>query len=193
MRLSTQGAYSVTLLKHSKQICKKILDELKIIVNKDLSISDLKNFKITDGTAGNGGDSITFCRIFKHVNSVEKDQLEFNFLRHNVNRLGLQNITLICDTVLNQLDLLDQDVLYLDPPWGGKNYKSQDTVDLFLDNVPLAWIVAKCFRLELTVLIAIKIPENFNLAGFTYDLNELFKCTIKNHYIDKYNLLLIHR
>src|SRR5271170_4027056 len=111
MKLSKQGEYSVTLLKHSKQICKRILDELKNVLDEDLSQDSLRRFIITDGTAGNGGDSITFTRMFKHVYSVEKDIDEFNILQHNVKRLGLKNITMIHDSILNQFNKIRQQIL----------------------------------------------------------------------------------
>ena len=40
---------------------------------------------------------------------------------------------------------LKQDVVFIDPPWGGKNYKSKKNLDLFLSNINIIKILNNKF------------------------------------------------
>lgn len=64
---------------------------------------------------------------------------------------------------LDVMEGLVQDVVFLDPPWGGMGYVEGDKLDLGLGGVPLAEI---CERLKSRCrYIALKLPLNFNLEG----------------------------
>jgi RNA cap guanine-N2 methyltransferase len=96
---------------------------------------------ITDCTACVGGNAINFAKHFDHVNAIELDAIRAGYLQHNV--------TLICGRhaprvgvhhgdALVKVKTLQQDVLFFDPPWGGKVYESNSTVDLFLSGKSLS-------------------------------------------------------
>ena len=61
---------------------------------------------------------------------------------------------------------INQNVIYFDPPWGGPQYKTQRTVVLKLDNVPLSQIIWHILWDNLADYIFIKAPKNVNLDHF---------------------------
>ena len=155
MRLSEQGKYSATAQRFSKQICQRIQENY---------YSNISNAVITDACAGNGGDTIVFSKKFKHVNSIEKDLNEFEYLKGNVKFLKLKNVTLINNSCLKTS--LEQDIIYFDPPWGGPNYKNHNVVDLFLDGQNINDIVLQLINKCTVKLIVLKVPHNFGLKEF---------------------------
>jgi hypothetical protein len=64
---------------------------------------------------------------------------------------------------------LKQDIIYLDPPWGGKDYKYKKSVDLNIGNLSLKNIVNKIINKKLSRYIFIKVPFNCNINGIKID------------------------
>ncbi|CAI5728076.1 unnamed protein product [Hyaloperonospora brassicae] len=120
---------------------------------------------VTDGTACVGGNVLSFCDFFTHVNAVENDFTRVEMLRHNLQVLNKTNATCMHANYLDVMLELQQDVVFLDPPWGGPEYKDLDEVDLFLGGFPLHEI---CTQLQAhTKCVVLKVPSNFNDAKFT--------------------------
>ena len=82
--LSDKGIYSIT----------KPLDALWIMDCKK-SIPNIGELTITDSTAGLGGNTISFAKEFKFVNSVEINDIHFCVLKNNTEILDIENIKLI--------------------------------------------------------------------------------------------------
>jgi 16S rRNA G966 N2-methylase RsmD len=88
---------------------------------------------ITDMTSCVGGNVISFSRFFKKVNAIEIDPLRFDMLKHNTETVvGATNVNFIngnaVELLLGQDDgtapqQFQQDILFMDPPWGGVDYK----------------------------------------------------------------------
>jgi hypothetical protein len=115
---------------------------------------------VTDGTACVGGNVLSFCDYFAHVNAVECDATRVQMLRHNLAVLGKDNATCIHASYLDVMLALTQDVVFLDPPWGGPEYKELAKVDLYLDDIPLHDI---CARLQgHAACVVLKVPSNFD-------------------------------
>lgn len=121
---------------------------------------------VTDGCAAAGGNVLSFAQHFRRVQAVELDPQRFSLLEHNVKALGLEDmVTTFKGDFLEKMHSLQQDVVFLDPPWGGKSYVENDMVDLSFGGVPLAEL---CERLKPHAhYIALKLPLNFNLEGLT--------------------------
>jgi predicted RNA methylase len=119
-----------------------------------------KNITITDATANNGGNTISFALTFKNVNSVEIDKKEYEILINNINVYKIKNIKTYNDDYLKIMDTLKQDVVFIDPPWGGKNYKKYKNLDLYLGKKFLLNVINslkdKCKA------IVCKVPFNYN-------------------------------
>lgn len=81
-------------------------------------------------------------------------------LNHNVNVYGLQNVTIYQDDYTKLASTLVQDVVFLDPPWGGVNYKKHKQIPLFLSKYPISYVVSKLLRDRVTLMV-LKVPINF--------------------------------
>lgn len=138
-------------------------DEFDEEVNSDAStVADVVKFPlvVTDGTACVGGNVLSFCDFFTRVIAVECDATRVAMLRHNLAVLRKTNAECVHASYLDVMLELEQDVVFLDPPWGGPEYKERANVDLFLDNVPLHDI---CARLKgHAQCVVLKVPSNFD-------------------------------
>jgi len=157
LQLTEVGKYSITWRDDAEQIIRK----MKKIVGS------LSTKHITDLNGGGGGDTITFGLYFKKVDSIELDKTTFDILKQNVELYDLPNVT------LHQGDSTkiynwNTDILYMDPPWGGPNYKLETNLDLFLG----PWRIDNYIK-HLTEQtwkpkhIFIKVPFNYNFDRFS--------------------------
>lgn len=109
-----------------------------------------KDAVLTDGCACCGGNAIAFAKRFKKVYAYELEQSRVDMLRNNVDVLGLRNVKVFCTdytaALQTQLDgkaasygddgCLPEpsEVVFFDPPWGGKNYGRSDSLPLHLSD-----------------------------------------------------------
>ncbi|CAI5705768.1 unnamed protein product [Peronospora effusa] len=138
---------------------------------------------VTDGTACIGGNVLSFCDFFMHVNAIENNATRVQMLRHNLQVLKKTNVKCIHANYLDVMLELQQDVVFLDPPWGGPEYKDLNKVDLFLGDVPLHEI---CTRLQSsTKCIILKVPSNFDDAKFSQQVpgNVIIRRDLKKMHI----------
>ncbi len=75
------------------------------------------------------------------------------------------NYELICgDSTSNYANnYANYDVYFIDPPWGGPDYKKQSNVELHLSNYKLEEFI---LTLPKDKLIVLKLPFNYNIDGF---------------------------
>ena len=111
LKYDEEGLWSISLPKDADEI--------------SLFIYGITGFNITifDGTAGIGGNVISFSRYFKKVVGVEIDTDRFNILKNNIDIFKINNVKLIngdCNDYFND----NYSVYFFDPPWGGKEYKN---------------------------------------------------------------------
>ena len=123
---------------------------------------------ITDATACVGGDTIRLCSVFKSVNAVEVSRERADMLTWNLGVMRLTNARVVCNSYVNVCTDLVQDAVYIDAPWGGPEYKSLRTVNLFLDDVPLSVVCQRVW--PFTTVIALKVPKNFGMGSFSEDI-----------------------
>jgi len=175
IRVTDIGLYSITKKNEAyfiSNLITKYFGENKII--------------ITDSTACCGGNTISFLlhpQIHK-VNSIEINDLHFDILRNNVNLYkNVNKVNLIKGNYLNYSRTLEQDVIFYDLPWGGRQYIEKEEINLGLINndglfVSMSAIINQMKdRAKLQVL---KIPLNF---AFTNFLKEIDYTKIKIHKI----------
>jgi 16S rRNA G966 N2-methylase RsmD len=176
-----EGLFSVSSKNVSKFICN--------IIKKYLRTTDYKDITITDATAGIGGNTISFMSNYGKVNAVEINETRFNYLKNNVNLYFTRdnlNVEFFNQDYLEIYKKLEQDIIFFDPPWGGKDYKSNDNINLFLSNNN---IISICNDLkDYTNLIVIKVPKNFNIKKFISDVNYKF---LHIHKLNKMDILVI--
>ena len=120
---------------------------------------------ITDATACIGGNTLEFARAFAHVHAVELDPTRASMLRHNLTLLHMEKGVTIYEADYCDLHpTLRQDVVFLDPPWGGKRYKHQECVRLYLSDRDVGDL---CGAILLhTPYVVVKVPCNFDVRHF---------------------------
>lgn len=197
LRLTPQGDYSHTPEKEADVISRIIMSYFP----KQLTYPP-----ITDGTAGSGGNTLNFARYFERVMSVEMSPYEFKFLTDNVSRLYQNNrasvdpsgrfgdkefrnrITLIKDDIVRIWDRLDTGIIFLDPPWGGPEYKHLANVNLFLSGQDICKIVKSMLSFRPRPMVVLKVPFNFddcNLRVLTREME--VRCDKYEIFRQKYN------
>lgn len=167
LRMTTQGEYSVSSINASKKLIK--------IITKYFRTTDIT---VTDGTGNNGADTIALAGVFYKVNSIELDQTNYAVLENNVKVYGLSNVKLYLGNTLDLLDKIKQDVIYIDAPWGGRDYKKLPSVRLKLGNMEISDIVKK-FRTK-AKLFVFKVPKNYDFNYF------IANSTVKSCFVQGY-------
>lgn len=121
---------------------------------------------ITDATACVGGNAYSFAQHFEKVYAFELDMTRARMLRHNMTLLGARNVVVqqgdAFDLCMNQY----QDVVFMDPPWGGPGYRKHTAIELYLSGHHIAELCEQIIRGGRARFIALKSPTNFNEADF---------------------------
>lgn len=163
-KLNEEGSFSMTKPFESLQIVNLMSS---FMVN--YSTQPLFEKIITDATACIGGDLIRFSKHFKHVNGIEIFKENYDILTHNVNFFGCTNVSLYNMDYLNIYDTIEQDIIYFDPQWGGKDYKMKKSVVLKVGNMELWKLLLNIKNLSLAKFVFIKAPVNVCLDNINYD------------------------
>ena len=153
---TTEAQYSITKPAQAKAI----VDLLRPYVERRVG-KPMDQCVLTDGTACVGGDALSFSRHFGHVHAVEANPTHAAMLTHNLTTVyGRTNVTVHEGDYTKLAHRLEQDVIFLDPPWGGRAYKGNRQTPLFLSNIPVAHLVAKRLRGRAKVVV-LKVPTNY--------------------------------
>jgi 16S rRNA G966 N2-methylase RsmD len=148
------GKFSITLPKKADVIS-------KIIKNY---CNDDKNITITDATAGVGGNVISFCKFGFKVNAVEINLTRFDYLKNNINEYKFnESVNFFNENYIDIYDKIQQDIIYIDPPWGGINYKDLENISLYINDITIEDICISIIEKKLAKLTVIKLPFNYNL------------------------------
>lgn len=174
LKLTPEGEYSIT----------KRHDSKKIIQNMRSLVGSLKGKTIADLTGNVGGDTIMFGLNFKHVDSYEWTPENFDVLKHNVGVYDLKNVT------LHQGDSTELfhkhvDVLYMDPPWGGPDYKEKKELDLIMGKKSVSEYLKGVTESEWKPrYIFIKVPANFAFDSLKIlPVKKILKFKIRGFYL----------
>lgn len=147
---------------------------------------------ITDATACIGGSAYSFSQVFQHIIAIELDQTRFLHMVHNLRLLqALQqpNITCIHGDALHECQRQNQAAIFIDPPWGGPDYKNKPKVSLYLSGVALSDV---CRTLApKTQFIILKVPTNFDEESFIHNTLDVLNLIHKNISLRKMHLLIL--
>lgn len=144
-------------------------------------IGNLANLTLTDASSSVGGDILTFSDAFLHVNANEYDRITYDALIHNITLYNKKNIDTFNEDYGRIYNKLSQDVVYMDPPWGGPEYKNNSCDELKYGEINIIDIIKglpKCH-------IIIKAPYNYNI-------NEIKSLQRFNRTLTIKKILLIH-
>lgn len=165
--VTTEGVYSISSNKGSQKLVYLIKKYFKNT-----------NLIITDGTANNGSDTIALGLNFKKINAIELNEINYKVLTNNVSVYNLSNVNLINGNSLEIIPTLKQDVIYIDAPWGGRNYKDNQRMELYLDKKELGKVYNELKKY--TKLFIFKIPNNYDFTNF------IQKTKVEKYYIHAY-------
>jgi 16S rRNA G966 N2-methylase RsmD len=137
VKIDEESIKYVTFCNSAQEITNIIMNSLndfpcpnETLIDKWNSLSLLAKMSelvITDMTAGVGGNILNFAHYFKYVNGIEIDPIRCQYLQHNVELYEFINVNYYSDNAIKLLieeDDLVQDIIFFDPPWGGKDYKN---------------------------------------------------------------------
>ena len=139
---------------------------------------------ITDGCACCGGNVMQFICSgnFDSVVAVEFDpERTRNCLQWNVDktyeyRPNNTHTRVICDSYITQMQELQQDVVFLDPPWGGPSYHESNHTLLVLGGMDISEIVSSLYahcEQNKTKYVVLKAPTNFDYQSFSHTLRQV--------------------
>ena len=151
---------------------------------------------IVDASGGAGGDTIMFSTMFRTVISIEKDTTRYKFLKHNVNEYKLKNVITINDDSINILPKITTlDIIYVDPPWGGKSYKGKENLRLVFGMTSLEQFILNCFDENILTsppkIIALKLPINYDLKYLYECISDKFDAHL--YKLKKFNIIIIEK
>ena len=161
LKINDEGRYSISRPYEAKQITNYIKNQLHLLKKNP------KDCIITDATAGVGGDTLSFSASFKSVNAIEILKDSFKLLDLNCKEIGVSNVRLYNDDCMNIIKDIQQDVLYMDPPWGGVKYKEKSNLKIYLNGVELTKVIMELKKLE--CLLFLKVPLNIDLSGINIE------------------------
>ena len=143
--------------------------------------------EVCDGCACVGGNVISFARALRkggRVTGIEYDATRCEFLKHNVAAAGVPAEVLRGDVARATADedsddgagwacrsaVRRADLLFLDPPWGGKRYKQQERVRLYLSDRDVGDLCGAI--LTHTAHVVVKVPCNFDVRHFAQTVQQ---------------------
>jgi len=171
LKMTPEGEYSITKRKDGDVLIK----HMKTVVK------GMKQKTIADLTGNVGGDTILFALHFKEVKSFEINPENFEALKNNVEVFGLKNVELKQGDSTKLYDG-KTDVLYIDAPWGGSDYKEKKDLDLFLGTERVDLYVQKVMDKEVhPEYVFLKLPANYNFSRFSKF--EMKKFKIRGFYL----------
>ena len=193
-----EGLY---LTEELKSFSTPLSDSNKIIkiinlhcLKKDINMNSLT---IIDGTGGGGTDTIIFCQNFRSVISIEINKEYYNILKNNINCYKFSNIIAINGDSLEIIPKINHcDVIYIDPPWGGKEYKIKEHLSLKFGDISLENAILKFFdntyMHTIPKFIVVKLPTNYNLKKMFNKLN-IHNIEIYLYELRKKNIVVIQK
>lgn len=150
-----EGLYSITPPSTASTICNEILTRVSS-----------SNAIVFDAFGGLGGNTFSFSSYFSRVIVSELSSDRFMMLLNNISVLGYKNITTYNGPFQELLGIINYDVIFLDPPWGGKDYKKNDKMTFDIDEIPLSVICFNIVSQKQCRLLVIKLPLNYDLDSF---------------------------
>lgn len=179
LKITEEGRYSVSKPEVSILIQQYILKKIGSIGEKTRGLT------IVDGTGNVGGDTIGFGlnNNFNSVLTTETNKENYDVLVNNVKVYKLEDKVKLYNedfvTFLKNMKENYCDIIYFDPPWGGKDYKFKAKLSLFMSKINVGLLVKDMKSRKLCKYVVLKIPFNFNITAFQ-NLAELDDISIYN-------------
>jgi len=187
LQMDKVGSYSITDMESANKLSNLIIETFGKIKKLKIPYVPIPYpASILDAFAGIGGNTLSFAKYFNDVTAMEISKQRYNIIKHNFKILNENtwiNKVSVVHTDLNNVKILNvdfvaeipniehYDIIFLDPPWGGKEYKDKDKIDISVNNKDIANI---CLELkDKTDLVVLKLPLNFNIKEFEKNIKNI--------------------
>ncbi len=155
---------------HILKITDKGLYSISKPVDADWITNEIKSAfphidSILDGTAGIGGNTISFSRNFENVMGVELNKVHFDVLQNNMNALRLSNVKVHHENILEYYKTMEKKedmIFFMDPPWGGKRYKHFKSFILKIGKYFIHEFIEELYENGFKYIV-LKAPLNLNV------------------------------
>jgi 16S rRNA G966 N2-methylase RsmD len=180
--LDDVSKYSITLPDKAQTISEVTKKNYQLVFPDD----DLSNITITDAMACVGGNTLSFSNFFNKVIANEINTTRYQYLVHNMKEYNRENIVFYNDNYLNLMNKLEQNIVFIDPPWGGPIYKSQYKMEIVLQDeaekeTNIHEMVNILFENNSgTKMIIFKLPINHNIENFKQSRYKYKMICLKN-------------
>ena len=127
-----------------------------------------------------------FSNFFNKVIANEINTTRYQYLVHNMKEYNRENIVFYNDNYLNLMNKLEQNIVFIDPPWGGPIYKSQYKMEIVLQDeaekeTNIHEMVNILFENNSgTKMILFKLPINHNIDNFKQSRYKYKMICLKN-------------
>ena len=114
------------------------------------------------------------------------------YLKNNLDVYGYKNVDVYNDDCFNVIYTIKQDVVFIDPPWGGSSYLNKGLLQLKMSEKSIEDICLDLFNNKkckyVPKLVGIKLPVNFDIVNF---YNKLHDFNIYYYNLNKMMILII--
>lgn len=159
--------------------------------------SSLKDVVVVDATACVGGDTITLCNNFGKVIAIEIDTHRYDNLVNNIKQYKFTNAELLNGdslTIIPNLPIID--VIVVDVPWGGKDYKLKQNLRLNFGNLSLEEFILNSFNKKISIttpkILVSKIPKNYDIKYLYSMLSPELEIILYDQ-LKKMNIIVVER
>lgn len=192
LRMDEVSAFSITETRSAAKMTDLIWHGLQRATRGKKSIGDTC---ILDGMSCVGGNTISFATRFSRVLSNELDTTRFDMLKHNTRTvMKMENVEFLNRSVLEVgFERDDYDVIFLDPEWGGPDYKDSTNMVLPISGESMEDFCLNVLnRMPRVTVVALKLPLNYD-NGFieTFSKNNYLTYEFYTEGLKKMSLTLL--
>ena len=163
LKFVESSSYSISYYYHAKWLADHIANNYG------------NNIILADVCSNVGGNTIEFAlEGFTEIRSYDIDILACDALKNNLKlyKKYIKGKVSVINEDANTQNYSDVTVFFIDPPWGGKDYKENSKMMLYLGDISLSTFINKhCMNAP----VYCKVPVNFDLEQLEKDTYRTFE------------------
>ena len=174
LQITDKGLYSITKpldILWTNQLIQRVFHDR---FSRGVQVS-MKEYDMVDGTAGVGGNTISFASLFRRVYAVEYNDVHYEVMRNNVKEaLNLTNVSTYHANVIPWMEGYfvrdpSQTIFFIDPPWGGRKYKIFKYFTLRLGRMYIQDFIQRLYH-QGYPMVVLKAPLNLNVNVILHEV-----------------------
>ena len=150
----SEGIKSITRFNYWKQIKSFIVAH----------IANINDMMITDMFSSIGGDVINLSSICSFVQGIELNKFRYYYAVNNLSVYGIKNASMSQGDSIDKVPHLEQDILYMDPPWGTIGIKNPKDIEILINGRDVLDIASDMLNRNYAKHIILKLPPYY--VGF---------------------------